>query len=400
MIKIAVLGYGTVGSGVVEIVEKNNNIVSNNAGDKVEIKYVLDLRDFPEDPIQEKIVHDVNVILEDPEIEIVVEVMGGVEPAFTFVKKALEAGKSVVTSNKELVARHGAELLKIAKEKSINFLFEASVGGGIPIIRPLNSSLTCDNILEILGIVNGTTNYILTKMFVEGAQFEDVLSEAQALGYAERNPSADVDGFDAGRKIAILSSLTNDEFVDFEDVYTEGITAITADDFVYIKKMNKNVKLLAYSKKTEDGLYCMVSPFILDSEHPLYNVNDVFNAVFVKSDMLGETMYYGKGAGKLPTASAVVSDVIDAARHKNVSIEMSLSLNKMTLLDFNNYECPFFVRIAKDKLEDAKNMLPVIEVVDAGINGEVAVVTDTMTQKAFNEAADKLGIITRIRIYK
>ena len=400
MINIAVLGYGTVGSGVVEVLSRNKDVVSDHAGQEINVKYVLDLRDFPDDPIQEKIVHDFDIILNDPEIKIVVEVMGGVEPAFTFTKKSLEAGKSVVTSNKELVARHGAELLKIAKDKNINFLFEASVGGGIPIIRPLYSSLTADHIIEILGIVNGTTNYILTKMFVEGAQFEDVLSEAQALGYAERNPSADVDGFDAGRKIAILSSLTNDKFVHFEDVYTEGITKISADDFIYIKKMNQNVKLLAYSKKTDEGLYCMVSPFLLDSTHPLYNVHDVFNAVYVKSDMLGETMYYGKGAGKLPTASAVVSDVVDAARHLNVAIKMNLSLEGMTLLNFDNFECPFFVRIRKDKLEAAKNMLPVTDVVDAGLEGEVAVITDVMRQQAFATATADLDVISRIRIYK
>lgn len=400
MINIAVLGYGTVGSGVVEVLDRNKDVVSDHAGQDINVKYVLDLRDFPGDPVQEKIVHDFDIIVNDPEIKIVVEVMGGVEPAFTFTKKALEAGKSVVTSNKELVARHGAELLKIAKEKNINFLFEASVGGGIPIIRPLYSSLTADHIIEILGIVNGTTNYILTKMFVEGAQFEDVLSQAQALGYAERNPSADVDGFDAGRKIAILSSLTNVKFVHFEDVYTEGITKITADDFVYIKKMNQNVKLLAYSKKTDEGLYCMVSPFLLASTHPLYNVHDVFNAVYVKSDMLGETMYYGKGAGKLPTASAVVSDVVDAARHLNVAIKMNLSLEGMTLLNFDNFECPFFVRVKADKLEAAKKLLPVVDVVDAGLEGEVAVITDVMSQKAFADATAELDIITRIRIYK
>lgn len=400
MINIAVLGYGTVGSGVVEVLDRNKDVVGNHAGQDINVKYVLDLRDFPGDPVQEKIVHDFDIIVNDPEVKIVVEVMGGVEPAFTFTKKALEAGKSVVTSNKELVARHGAELLCTARKNNINFLFEASVGGGIPIIRPLYSSLTADHITEILGIVNGTTNYILTKMFVEGAQFEDVLSQAQALGYAERNPSADVDGFDAGRKIAILSSLTNDKFVHFEDVYTEGITKITADDFVYIKKLNQNVKLLAYSKKTEEGLYCMVSPFLLDSTHPLYNVHDVFNAVYVKSDMLGETMYYGKGAGKLPTASAVVSDVVDAARHLNVPIKMNLSLEGMTLLSIDNFECPFFVRVKKDRLEDAKALLPVADVIDAGLDGEIAVITDVMSQKAFADAAAKLDIITRIRIYR
>ena len=230
MIQIAVLGYGTVGSGVVEVINTNHSSINKKAGEEINIKYVLDLRDFPGDPIQEKIVHDFDVILNDPEIKIVVEVMGGVEPAYTFTKKALLAGKSVCTSNKELVARHGAELLEIARERNINYLFEASCGGGIPIIRPLNSSLTADEIDEITGILNGTTNYILTEMAEKGSDFADVLKEAQNLGYAERNPEADVEGYDACRKIAILSSLAFGRQVDYEDIYTEGISKITATD--------------------------------------------------------------------------------------------------------------------------------------------------------------------------
>ena len=246
---IAVLGYGTVGSGVVEVLTTNRETITKRAGEAIDVKYVLDLRDFPGDPIQEKIVHDYQVILDDPEIKIIVEVMGGVEPAYTFVKKALQVGKSVSTSNKELVAKHGAELLALANEKNVNFLFEASVGGGIPIIRPLNSSLTADEIEEITGILNGTTNYMLTKMFYEGADYASVLKEAQDNGYAERNPEADVEGYDACRKIAILSSLISGQQVDFEDIYTEGITSITAEDIRYATAMNKSIKLLGNSSR-------------------------------------------------------------------------------------------------------------------------------------------------------
>ena len=245
MAKIAVLGYGTVGSGVVEVLETNKNSIEKRAGEGIEVKYVLDLRDFPGDPVQEKIVHDVDIIIQDKEIDVVVEVMGGIEPAFTFVKKALEAGKSVCTSNKALVAEHGPELLAMAKERNLNFMFEASVGGGIPIIRPLNQSLTADEITQITGILNGTTNYILTKMSQEGSSYEDVLKEAQDLGYAERNPEADVEGYDTCRKIAILTSLAFGSTVKFEEIQTEGITKISTADFAYAEKLGCVVKLLA-----------------------------------------------------------------------------------------------------------------------------------------------------------
>ena len=312
MVNIAVMGYGTVGSGVVEVLNLNHSVITQRAGDEINVKYVLDLRDFPGDPIQEKIIHDFETIVNDPEIRIVVEVMGGIEPAYTFVKRCLEAGKSVATSNKALVAKHGAELLSIARERNINFLFEASVGGGIPIIRALNSSMTADVIEEITGILNGTTNYMLTKMFYEGADYDEVLKEAQDKGYAERNPEADVEGYDACRKIAILSSLISGQQVDFEDIYTEGITKVSRKDMMYAKKMGMTIKLLASSKRHGNHLHAIVSPALLGKEHPLYNVDDVFNAVFVRGNVLGDAMFYGSGAGKLPTASAVVADVVEA----------------------------------------------------------------------------------------
>ena len=310
--KIAVLGYGTVGSGVVEVLDVNKELIKARAGKEIEVKYVLDLRDFPGDKIQEKIVHDYDLILTDDEIEVVVEVMGGVEPANTFVKKALLAGKHVVTSNKALVAKTGAQLLAVAREQGVNFLFEASVGGGIPILRALGSSLTADEIEEITGILNGTTNYMMTKMFYEGADYQTVLKEAQANGYAEADPTADVEGHDACRKIAILSSIISGKMVDFQDIYTEGITKITTEDMAYARKLGMNIKLLAQCRREGSQLSAMVAPFLVGAEHPLYSVNDVFNAVFVKGNMLGDAMFYGSGAGKLPTASAVVADVIAA----------------------------------------------------------------------------------------
>ena len=305
MIKAAVMGYGTIGSGVAEVLSVNRESIAAKAGEGIEIKYVLDLRDFPGDAIQDKVVHDVNIIAEDPEVTVVVETMGGVEPAYTFVKTMLEKGKHVTTSNKALVAEKGAELIALAKEKNVNFLFEASVGGGIPIIRSLNSSLTADEIEEITGILNGTTNYMMTKMAVDGLEFEDVLKDAQAKGYAEKDPSADVEGYDACRKIAILTSLVCGQQVDFHEIHTEGITKISASDMKYAKKMGRAIKLLASSRKTKDGYLAMVAPFLLSPDHPLYNVNDVFNAVFVHGNVLGDAMFYGSGAGKLPTASAV-----------------------------------------------------------------------------------------------
>ena len=403
MVNIAVMGYGTVGSGVIEVLQTNKERIDQRAGDEIHVKYILDLRDFPGDPIQEKIVHDFQVIAEDPSIQIVVEVMGGIEPAYTFVKKCLMAGKSVVTSNKALVAKHGAELLSIAREKNINFLFEASVGGGIPIIRPLNSSMTADEIEEITGILNGTTNYMLSKMFYEGADYEEVLKEAQEKGYAERNPEADVEGYDACRKIAILSSLISGQQVDFEDIYTEGITNITKEDMMYAKEMGMTIKLLASSKRDNDHLHAIVAPALLHKEHPLYNVNDVFNAIFVHGNVLGDAMFYGSGAGKLPTASAVVADVVDEAKHLNRNIMTMWKNEKLELLPLDNTSKKFFVRIKGDAeamkahLESSFGPISIVKV--DGLNGEFGFVTEEMTEGSYKEkSAEFPGIIHMIRI--
>ena len=397
MIQVAVMGYGTVGSGVVEVIEKNKEEINKKSNEALNIKYILDLRDFPGDPYEDKIVHDVEVILNDPEVQIICETMGGLKPAYEFTKRALMSGKSVCTSNNELVATHGPELIQIAHEHTCNYLFEASVGGGIPIIRPLNYSLTAEKIDAISGILNGTTNYILTKMEREGAAFEEVLKEAQEKGYAERNPEADVEGYDACRKIAILSSLMCGKNVRYQDIYTEGITKITADDFKYAKVMDCTIKLLGLAKEENGGLYAMVSPFLISKNHPLSMVNDVFNAVCVHGNMLGDSMYYGRGAGKLPTASAVVSDVVDCARHIGKIITCFWDAEDVKLTNVDEVERAFFVRVEKAKEQEAKETFGDVKEITAGVDGEFAFVTGRMSEKEFNEKAEKVGVISRIR---
>lgn len=400
MSKIAVMGYGTVGSGVVEVLLTNQASIAKRAGEAVDIKYVLDLRDFPGSVIEDRLIKDFDIIKNDPEIDIVVETMGGINPAYQFVKACLCEGKSVCTSNKELVAKYGPELLAIARKNNINFLFEASVGGGIPIIRPLNQSLTADEIEEITGILNGTTNYILTKMRDEGSDFSDVLHKAQELGYAERNPEADIEGYDACRKIAILTSLAYGQQVDFEDIYTEGITKITAEDFKYAAKINATVKLFGTSKMVNGRVLAMVAPVMIKSTHPLYSVDDVFNGIYVRGNMLGEVMFYGKGAGKLPTASAVVADVVDAVKHKGKSIMTIWSEEKQEILPFDEAEHRFFVRIKDSEgiIEKAEAVFGKLEMIDAGIEGEHAFITEIMTEKEYREAAGRIqGIISMIR---
>lgn len=397
MIKAAIMGYGTIGSGVAEVLKINQESIARRIGEGLEIKYVLDLRDFPKDPVQEKIVHDVNVIINDPEIKIVVETMGGVEPAYTFVKSMLLAGKHVATSNKALVADKGAELIALAREKDVNFFFEASVGGGIPIIRPLNSSLTADEIEEITGILNGTTNYMMTKMADAGMEFLDVLKDAQEKGYAEKDPSADIEGYDACRKIAILTSLVCGRQVDFNDIHTEGITKISAADMKYAKKMGRAIKLLASSKKTEEGYLVMVAPFLLSPDHPLYNVNDVFNAIFVRGNVLGDAMFYGSGAGKLPTASAVVADMVDIARHLNKNIRIEWDPGKTQLVDFEKAKNAFFVRTSSDKVK-IKEVFGSVEYIDAGIDGEFGFVSDVMSEGSFAEKSAKIQTMSFIRV--
>ena len=402
MLNVGVLGYGTVGSGVVEVLTTNCESIAKKVGQEINVKYILDLRDFPGDPFEQKVVHGFDVIVKDPEVQIVVETMGGVKPAYDFVKAALEAGKSVCSSNKELVAKHGAELLAIAKDKNVNFFFEASVGGGIPIIRPINECVTGDVIEEISGILNGTTNYILSKMASEGSDFDSVLKDAQDKGYAEKNPEADVEGYDACRKIAILTSLAYGKQVDFEDIYTEGITKITDVDIAYAKAMGASIKIFGSSKNVDGKVYAKVAPVMIDATHPLYMVNDVFNGIFVKGNMVGDLMFYGSGAGKLPTASAVVGDVVAAAKNLGTNIPVIWEQDKLEIADIKESEQRFFVRLSGDKAANAAKVQEVfgtVKEVDAGVAGEYAFVTAPVKEGEFAKKAEALGnVVSRIRV--
>ena len=402
MAKIAILGYGTVGSGVYEVIKTNQEIVDRNAGEELEIKYVLDLREFPGDPVEDVLVHDYDVILKDPEVSVVVEVMGGVEPAYTFVKGALLAGKSVCTSNKALVAAKGPELIKIARDKNINFFFEASVGGGIPIIRPMNLCLTADDILEVSGILNGTTNYMLSKMADEGWEFDKALATAQELGFAERDPSADIEGADACRKIAILTSLYTGKNADYEKIYTEGITKISATDIKYAQALGCAVKLIATSRKVDGRIVSMVSPVMLERTHPLYSIEGVTNAVYVEGNALGPVMFTGAGAGKLPTASAVVSDIVAAVREGS-NVKVVWSDEELDFGSTGEVTRRFFARVRgsiSDRISDIEEIFGKVETVEVpGVTGEFGFVTEKMKEADFDKGFSKLeDTIDRIRM--
>lgn len=402
MVKVSVLGYGTVGSGVVEILEKNKELIATRVGQEVVLKSVLDLRDFPGDPVEKVLVHDFDEIANDPEVSIVVETMGGVHPAYEFVRTCLENGKSVCTSNKALVAAYGPELLELARKNKINFLFEASVGGGIPIIRPLKTSLAPDEILEISGILNGTTNYILTEMANNGSDFDSVLKDAQDKGYAEKDPTADIEGHDACRKIAILTSLAYGRQLDFEDIYTEGISGITERDIAYAKKMGAKVKIFGSSQKIGDRVSAMVAPKLIYPCHPLFSVDGVFNAILVRGNMVGDVMFYGQGAGKLATASAVVSDVMDAAKHAGVNIITLWDADKLALVPVQDVKNMFFVRLRGSEAENKARVQEVfgeVQPVDAGFDDEYAFVVDEISEGDCERAVSELGnVISRIRI--
>lgn len=399
MCKVAVMGYGTIGSGVVEVLTTNKAVIAERTGEEVEVKYVLDLRDFPGSPVEKLLVKDYKVIVDDPEVEVVVETMGGVKPAYQFVKECLENGKNVCTSNKELVAAHGPELLQIARDKNVNFLFEASVGGGIPIIRPLTKCLTADVIEEITGILNGTTNFILTKMRDEGADFETVLKEAQELGYAERNPEADVEGYDACRKIAILTSLAYGKQVDYNDIYTEGITKITVEDFKYADSIGATIKLVGTGKMTDGKISAMVTPVMIKAGHPLYTVDDVFNGIYVRGNMLGDSLFYGKGAGKLPTASAVAADVVEAVRNLHNNVPIIWSSDKQHVTDYKDVVNSFFVRAKDTSFDEITKIFGEVTKVDSLVDGETAFTTGKMTEGEFEDKYAKLAnAVTRIRL--
>ena len=312
MIQIALLGFGVVGSGTAEVLTKNRSLIEKHSGKQVEIKYILDLRDFPDHPLGNRVVHDFNLILNDPEVSVVAEMMGGSHPAYEFTKAALEAGKHVVTSNKEVVANFGAELLNLAREHGVNYLFEASVGGGIPIIRPLQNDFAPDNILSVSGILNGTTNYILSKMKNDGAEFADALREAREKGYAEADPTADIEGLDAARKIVILCALAFGVLLSPSEIEVQGITNITADQVAVAESLGCAVKLIGHTERIGTRVLALVGPHLVPASNPIHHVEEVFNGILVDSDPLGRTFFYGAGAGKLPTAGAIVSDILNA----------------------------------------------------------------------------------------
>ena len=395
MIKIAILGFGTVGSGVYNVFNTNSEKIAGRVGDGIEVKYVLDLRDFPGNPVEDVLTHEFSDIVNDPEVKVVAEVMGGIKPAYDFTKQCLEAGKSVCTSNKELVAAHGPELIKIAKEHNASYLFEASCGGGIPVIRALNEALTADVIDEISGILNGTTNYILTEMTQKGAAFDDVLKDAQDMGYAERNPEADIEGHDAQRKIAILSSLAFGKTVDYRDVYTEGITKITPADIEFAKAMDCVIKLLAYGAKKDDGYYAMVAPFMVKKSHPLHSVDGVFNAIFVHGNMLGDAMFYGSGAGSLPTASAVAADVIEAAKNPGKNLKTEWGEGEIRLSSIDSFKGRFFVRVPADKADEVKKIFgdDIRCIESENDRSELGFVTDVLSEKEFETKTEGLEFI-------
>lgn len=341
MINIALLGFGVVGSGTAEVLTENKTIIEKRLGCEYNIKYILDLREFPDSPFGDCIVHDFNTILNDPEVSVVAEMMGGSHPAYDFTKACLAAGKNVVTSNKEVVSTFGVELCELARQNGVRYLFEASVGGGIPIIRPLINDLSSNKVNKISGILNGTTNYILTSMRDNGASFEDALKKAQQLGYAEANPSADVDGIDAARKIVILAALASGKLIDPKTIPTEGITKITLDDTKMAEACGYTIKLIGHMSIGENGLVAMVSPRMVPATNPLCRIDDVFNGVLVDANMVGEVMFYGPGAGKLPTASAVVADIIDiiAARDNEVRPIVWEQAKSCDISEFGEYAC-------------------------------------------------------------
>ncbi|MBR6785592.1 MAG: homoserine dehydrogenase [Clostridia bacterium] len=400
MMYVAIMGYGVVGSGVASLLKKNHeHILKKSLQDTMELKYILDRRTFPGDPYEHLVISDFAKIVEDDEVKIVVETMGGLHPAYEYVLASLKAGKHVVSSNKELVATKGCELLKVAEENNVNFLFEASVGGGIPIIRPISQCLAANDIDEIAGILNGTTNFILTKMISDGMTFDEALLLAQRNGYAERDPSADVDGFDACRKICILAALCFGKHVYPDSVYTEGIRKITLADVEYARIWGGVIKLIARAKRLEDNrVAVMVSPAFVQNHSQLASVDDVFNAILVRGDAIGDVVFYGKGAGSMPTASAVVADVIDCARHMTGKKFFGWQDSEDGYVaNYLETKSSFYIRMTADdaaaalvQVNKAFGEVSMLARADAP-DGEIAFVTGMFSEK---ELADKLAAFT------
>jgi len=394
---IAILGYGVVGSGVAEVIRKNGQSIADRAGEKIRVRKILDIRDFPDSPDRDLMTRDPEEIFGDPDIKIVVETIGGTGVAREFTKRAFNAGKHVVTSNKELVAVHGPEMLKLAADNGVSYLFEASVGGGIPIIRPLSQCLAANIINGITGILNGTTNYILTKMRKENCSFDEALKNAQKNGYAEADPTADIEGHDTCRKIAILSSIAYNEYVDCSRIHTEGISRITLADMLYAEAMDSVIKLIAVSRREGDRVFARVSPAVVSKEHPLAGVEDVFNAIVVSGDAIGDAMFYGRGAGKLPTASAVVADVIDIVKHNESTKSVWQRRETDNMVPFGESVTRCLVRVAaKNRTEAAADIEKIfgrVEYISAdikGIDDELAFTTGKMTESSLSERIGEL----------
>lgn len=403
MINIAILGFGVVGGGIAEVIRENGGIIKNRIGDEVNVKYILDLRDFPDSPWGDRVVHDINVIVNDPEVSIVCEAMGGSHPALEFSLACMKAGKSVVTSNKEVVAKHGVELLSCAKENGVTYLYEAAVGGGIPVLRSLRTSLASDKINAITGILNGTTNYILTAMDKNGADFDTVLKEAQKLGYAEANPSADVDGIDAKRKIIILTAIATGMLVPDESVYAETMTKISRADMDAAKRFGGTVKLLGRFRRG-DKLSVMVSPFFVPSDCPLSGVNDVFNGVMADCAMTGEVMYYGRGAGRYPTAAAMVSDVfaIASGADKSEYPAMWEAADASAVRPIGEESFRFYMRVKNADCagvcDKASELIGDVTVLAGAPAGYTEFITGIVTNDTAMAAKDALGAESVIRV--
>lgn len=406
MISVAIMGHGVVGSGVAEILTTHKQKLFASIGEEIYVKHILDLREFPDSPLADRFTKDFNDILNDREVRVVVEVMGGLNPAYDFVKKCLKSGKSVVTSNKELVAAHGAELLQIAKDENVNFLFEASVGGGIPIIRPISQCLVANIVDEIAGILNGTTNFILTKMIEDGMQFDAALKLAQDLGFAERNPAADIEGHDACRKICILASLAFGKHVYPNFVHTEGITEITLEDVKYAEAYNCVIKLIGRVKRLDDGkIDIIVAPMFVPNKSQLANIDYEFNGIMVRGDCTGDVVFYGKGAGKLPTASAVVADVVDCCKHlKTRKFLFWADGNGDNILPYEESVTAMYIR-ANTTFALAQEVIGCIDKIEKADSpeGEIAFVT---AQLPYGEIIEKIAalesrgakVISKIRI--
>lgn len=412
MSKIAVLGFGVVGSGTVEVFYNNKEGICKKSGKDLDIKYILDLRDFPDSPFADKLTKDFNDILNDDEIDIIAECMGGTNPAYQFTKSLLQKGKSVVTSNKELVATKGVELLAIAKANNCNYMFEASVGGGIPIIRPLHQCLAANNITQIAGILNGTTNFILTKMIKEQMNFYDALALAQKLGYAEKDPTADIEGHDACRKICILASLAYGKHVYPERVHTSGISRITIEDVEYAESCNCSIKLIGSVKQLENGkILPIVRAAFVDKSCPIANVDDVYNAILVKGDAVGDVMFYGAGAGKMPTASAVVADIIDVAKAERTSISQiwETSEDYSFIESYKLAKTAMYIRLRSDDLlhikEKVNTLFGEVKILykKKVSDNEMAFITPVMVEKEIDHCINELelcgaNVIGKIRV--